>query len=122
MPTTLTKAADILRAHVAGAARATDAAVATTCPSCGTRQMLSEATVTHEGTETTYVCVKKCQPILIVSDPQRIELPGRGHRFGALMIRNVAELEVSTGAAPVKIAASPAALEAISGRTLKYRI
>ena len=52
----------------------------------------------------------------------RIELPGRGHKLGALMIRNVAELEISTSAAPVKIPASPAALEAISGRTLKYRI
>ena len=122
MPKTLTKAADVLSAHVPGAEGATDTGVMTTCPSCGTRQKLSEAKVTHEGTDTMYVCVKKCQPIVIVSDPQRIELPGRGHKFGSLMIRNVAELEISTSAAPVKIPASPAALEAISGRTLKYRI
>jgi hypothetical protein len=76
----------------------------------------------HEVTDTTYFCVKNCQPIVIVSDPQRIELPGRGHKLGAVMIRNVAELEISTSAAPVKIPASPAALEAISGRTLKYRL
>jgi len=122
MPKTLTKAGDILSAHVAEAAGATDATVTTTCPSCGTRQKLSEASVAHEGTDTVYTCVKKCQPILIVSDPQRIELPGRGHRYASLMIRNVAELEVSSGRGTVKVAASPAALEAISGRTLKYRI
>jgi hypothetical protein len=123
MPKELTRVEDVLRAQVPAAGAVSDGQVTITCPSCQTRQTLGEASVHHEHRDTTYACTKKCQIICIVSDPMRVELPGRGHRFGDLMIRNVTELEVDlAGAAPMKIAAQPAALEAISGRTLKYRI
>ena len=121
MPTKLTRVEEVLRSQVREAAKVTDALVTVTCPSCQTRQTLIEAPIDHEGTETIYRCTKKCQPIVVVSDPLPRELPGRGHRFGQLMIRNVSEMEVATSP-PIKLAASPAALQTISGRTLKYRL
>jgi hypothetical protein len=121
MPTKLTRVEEVLRLQVPAAAMVSDASVTVTCPSCQTRQTLIEATIDHEGTETIYTCSKKCQPIVIVSDPLPRELPGRGHRFGSLMIRNVTEMDVATSP-PMKLAASPSALETISGRTLKYRL
>jgi hypothetical protein len=123
MPKVLTRVEDVLRSQVPAAANVSDSQVTTTCPSCHTRQTLGQASVHQQGTDTMYTCTKNCQVILVVSDPARIELPGRGHRFGDCFLRNVAELQIElAGAAPMKLAASPGALEAISGRTLKYRI
>jgi hypothetical protein len=121
MPTKLTRVEEVLRSQVPAAAKVTDALVTVTCPSCQTRQSLIEAAVDHDGTETIYRCAKRCQPIVIVSDPLPRELPGRGHRFGPHMIRNVSEMDVAISP-PMNLAPSPAALESISGRTLKYRL
>ena len=122
MPTKLTRVEEVLRSEMPGASDVTDAAVTTTCPTCTTRQPLSRAAVDHEGTDTVYVCMNGCRPIVIISDPEPRELPGRGHRLGSVMVRNVSDLEVAIGAAPVTIPASPKALEALSGRTLKHRV
>jgi hypothetical protein len=121
MPTKLTRVEEVLRSQVPAASKVSDASVIVICPSCQTRQSLIEATIAHDGTETIYTCTKKCQPIVIVSDPLPRELPGRGHRFGSFMIRNVTEMNIATSP-PMKLAASPSALESISGRTLKYRL
>ena len=121
MPTKLTRVEEILGAEVPALAGLRDDAVSTTCPSCGTRQNLGRATIHQEGADTQYVCANNCQPIVVVSDPEVPELPGRGHRYGAYTIRNVSDLDVA-GPQPMKIPASPAALEALSGRTRKYRI
>src|SRR5882762_7218485 len=121
MPTKLTRVEEVLRSQVPAASKVSDASVTVTCPSCQTRQSLTQATVTHEGAETIYTCAKKCQPIVIVSDPLPRELPGRGHRYGPFMIRNVTEMYVATSP-PMQLAASPSALETISGRTLKFKV
>ncbi len=122
MPTKLIRVEEIFRSQVPDAGTLSDRAVTTTCPSCNARQSLGEATVLHEGTDTTYTCVNGCQPIVIISDPELRELPGRGHKYGSYLIRNVAELTLGVEGEQVTIPASPAALEALSGRTRKYRI
>jgi hypothetical protein len=122
MPTKLTRVEEVLRTYVPTASTLTDAAVMVTCPACETYQSLADATVEHHGADTTYTCVKQCQPVVIVSDGEAKDLPGRGHRFGPYLIRNVSEMNVAATETPLKIEASPAALQPISGRTKKYRL
>jgi hypothetical protein len=122
MPTRLTRVDEILRSQISAAADVSDAAVTTTCPSCKTRQDLGRASVRHEGADTTYTCIDGCQPIVVVSDAEAQELPGRGHRFDSLLIRNVSDLEIAMDRESMTLRASPAALEPLSGRTRKYRI
>jgi hypothetical protein len=122
MPTNMTRVEEILRSQIRDAAEIRDGAVTTTCPKCKTRQNLGQAPVTHDATDTEYACVNGCQPIVIVSDAEVAELPGRGHRFGSFVIRNVSDLVIDLGRESMTLRASPAALQPLSGRTRKYRI
>src|SRR5437868_6537431 len=96
MPTKLMRVAEVLGTHVSGISNVTDSGVTVTCPVCQTRQSLADAAVIHEAFDTTYTCLKRCQPIVIVSDAVVNDLPGRGHRFGPYLIRNVSEMNVAS--------------------------
>jgi hypothetical protein len=122
MPAKLTRIEDILRSEVPAGRGSSDANVTTSCPTCHTRQDLARAVVEHDAPDTKYLCVNMCQPIVIVSDAGTHELPGRGHRLGSYLVRNVSELVIDLGGEKMTLPASPVALESLSGRTRKYRI
>lgn len=89
-----------------------DANFQTECPTCKTRQNFSEAPVTLDNDDTVYSCKNGCQPIAVISRPGIVAWPGRGYRLGTHVIRNAADIFVSTAgmAVPVLIPASQAAL------------
>lgn len=95
-----------------GARLPTDQEANTTCPTCGTSQTLSRASLTRKGAETVYMCVNDCQPIVVVGQPGDVPWEGRGYRLGPHVIRNASDLVlpiVGTGNS-VLIPASKAAL------------
>ena len=89
-----------------------DANFQTECPTCKTRQHLSEAPITLDSDDTVYSCKNGCQPIAVISRPGIVAWPGRGYRLGTHVIRNAADIFVSIAgmAVPVLIPASQAAL------------
>jgi hypothetical protein len=89
-----------------------DANFQTECPTCKTRQHLSEAPISLDGDETLYSCKNGCQPIVVISRPGIVAWPGRGYRLGTHVIRNAADIFISISgtAKPLHIPASQAAL------------
>ncbi len=89
-----------------------DANFLTECPTCKTKQHLAEAPITLDGDDVLYSCKNGCQPIVVISRPGIVAWPGRGFRLGSHVIRNAADIFVSTAemAVPVLIPASKAAL------------
>ena len=82
------------------------------CPTCNTVQVLSEATIRLDGTDTVYFCKNGCQPIVVVSRPGTVPWPGRGFRLGDFTVRNAADLYLKTKSMPAAalLPASRAAL------------
>jgi TIR domain len=88
-----------------------DANFQTDCPTCQTKQRLSEAPISLDNDDTVYSCKNGCQPIVAISRPGIVAWPGRGYRVGAHVIRNAADIFVlSAGMKPVLIPAAKAAL------------
>lgn len=89
-----------------------DANFQTECPTCKSRQHLSEAPITLDSDDTVYSCKNGCQPIAVISRPGIVAWPGRGYRLGTHVIRNAADIifAVAGMAVPVLIPASQAAL------------
>lgn len=75
-----------------GARLPTDHEAHTSCPTCGTSQTLSQASLSRSGSETVYACVNGCQPIVIVGEPGDVPWHGRGYRLGSHVIRNASDL------------------------------
>ena len=75
-----------------GARLPTDQEAHTSCPTCGTRQTLSQASLSRKGNETIYTCVNGCQPIVVVGEPGDTPWEGRGYRVGPHVIRNAQDL------------------------------
>lgn len=73
-----------------------DTDLLTTCPACGSVQRLSDAVLSLDRNETTYTCMKGCQPILVVGRPGTVPWPGRGWRMGDYVVRNVRGLLLKT--------------------------
>lgn len=90
----------------------TDHEAHTRCPTCGTSQTLSQASLSRNGKETVYVCVNGCQPIVIVGEPGEAAWEGRGYRLGPHVIRNASDLLLPIGGSgkEVLIPASKSAL------------
>lgn len=89
-----------------------DSDMRTTCPACGTEQLLSEGVLSLDDGETVYSCKNGCQPVVVVGRPGVVAWPGRGFRLGNHVVRNVRDIIVKTeemGAAML-IPASSAAL------------
>lgn len=66
----------------------------TSCPTCGTTQILSDAQTRLKGDETTYECKNGCQIILVVGRPRMHAWEGRGYRLKNYVIRNARDLFV----------------------------
>lgn len=94
----------------AGARLPTDKEIYTSCPTCGTRQTLSEASLSRVSRETIYTCVNGCQTIVVVGEPGDAPWEGRGYRLGPHVIRNPQDLYLPIGFSLVLIPASNAAL------------
>jgi hypothetical protein len=95
-----------------GARLPTDQEINTSCPTCGTKQTLSQATISRQGRETVYMCRNGCQQIVVVGQPGEAAWEGRGYRLGSHVIRNANDLFlpiIGTGR-DVLIPASKAAL------------
>jgi hypothetical protein len=88
-----------------GARHATDAEIQTECPTCGTKQFLSQATIRRDSADSVYYCRNGCQPIVVVGRPGESAWPGRGYRLGDHVIRNARDLYVPVPAADNTIAA-----------------
>jgi hypothetical protein len=73
-----------------------DSDMKTTCPACGTDQLLSEAVLSLDDGETIYTCKNGCQPVVVVGRPGVVAWPGRGYRLGDHVIRNVRDIVVRT--------------------------
>ncbi len=84
----------------------------TKCPSCGTRQNLSETPIIMENNDTLYICKNGCQPVVVIGRPGITAWPGRGYRIGKHVIRNPSDLVIKTLGigCPLVIKASKAAL------------
>ena len=111
----VTKAEDVLAEQIhppLGTTLPRDENMSTSCPTCGTRQRLSDATIRTEDDGTTYTCRNGCQPILVIGKTRTDPWPGRGYRLGEHVLRNPADLYVTLGGASnvVLLPASPAAL------------
>ncbi len=78
----------------------------TSCPTCGTAQNLSQATLSLDHDDTLYTCRNGCQTIVVVSRRGLVGWPGRGYRIGDYVIRNASDLRF----AHVLVPASRAAL------------
>lgn len=74
----------------------TDNDMKTTCPACGTEQLLSESVLSLDEGDTIYSCKNGCQAIVVVGRPGVVAWPGRGYRLGDHVIRNVRDLFVKT--------------------------
>ena len=64
------------------------------CPTCRSKQLLSEAQITVEDDDTIYTCKYGCQRIIVISRPGVTAWPGRGYRVGDNVIRNACALNV----------------------------
>lgn len=73
-----------------------DSDMKTTCPACGTEQLLSEAELSLDNGDTIYTCRNGCQPIVVIGRPGVVAWPGRGCRLGEHVVRNVRDLLVKT--------------------------
>ncbi|CAN0326234.1 unnamed protein product, partial [Phaeothamnion confervicola] len=73
-----------------------DSDMKTTCPACGMAQLLSDATLQLDDSETIYTCKNGCQPLVVVGRPGVVAWPGRGYRLGDHVIRNVRNIIVKT--------------------------
>ncbi|MCA3903890.1 hypothetical protein JKP31_21770 [Vibrio vulnificus] len=95
-----------------GARLPTDHEIYTSCSTCGTKQTLSEATLTRDKTDTIYTCTNGCHSIVVVGSPEDSVWVGRGYRLGNFVLRNAQDLylPVRKGCPPVLIPASKAAL------------
>lgn len=96
----------------AGARLPTDQEANTSCPTCGTKQTLSQASISRNGKETVYTCVNGCQPIVVVGEPGDVPWAGRGYRLGPHVIRNAQDLflPIIGAAGNVLVPASKSAL------------
>lgn len=75
-----------------GARLPTDQEINTSCPTCGTKQTLGQATISRQGKETTYTCRNGCQQIAVVGESGEAAWEGRGYRLGHHVIRNANDL------------------------------
>ena len=73
-----------------------DSDMQTVCPACGAEQLLSEALLSLDSSETVYTCKNGCQPIAVVGRPGIVAWPGRGYRLGSHVVRNVRDIIVKT--------------------------
>jgi len=91
-----------------------DSMIETSCPTCATTQLLSDAPIRLKGEETTYECRNGCQIILVVGRPRSQAWQGRGYRLKDYVIRNARDLflKINPQGPAVLIPASPAALMA----------
>lgn len=91
-----------------------DSMIETSCPTCKTTQLLSEAPIKLKGDETTYECKNGCQVILVVGRPRAQAWQGRGYRLKDYVIRNARDLflKVNPNGPAVLIPESPSALMA----------
>ncbi len=89
-----------------------DSDMNTECPACGTKQNLSEATLSLDGDDTIYSCKNGCQPLAVISRPGMVAWPGRGFRLQDYVVRNIRDIVIKTESmgAPLLIPASKAAL------------
>ena len=89
-----------------------DSDMLTWCPTCKTKQLLSEATISLDNDDTVYTCKNNCQKIVVVSRPGLVGWPGRGYRIGDYVIRNAMDIliTIASGKPKVLIPASKAAL------------
>jgi hypothetical protein len=91
----LVRVEDVLVGQLAapqGARLPTDQEINTACPTCGTQQALSQATISRHGKETIYTCRNGCQQIVVVGEPGEATWEGRGYRLGPHVIRNANDL------------------------------
>jgi len=75
-----------------GARLPTDQEINTSCPTCGAKQTLSQATISRQGKETIYTCRNGCQQIVAVGEPGEVAWEGRGYRLGPHVIRNANDM------------------------------
>lgn len=75
-----------------GARLPTDQEINTSCPTCGTKQTLSQAIMSRQGKETVYTCTNGCQQIVVVGEPGEVAWEGRGYRLGPHVIRNANDI------------------------------
>lgn len=89
-----------------------DSDMLTECPTCETKQLLSEASVSLDGDDTIYICKNGCRPITVVSRPGLVAWPGRGYRIGEHVVRNTRNIliTIEPGKPKVFIPASKASL------------
>jgi len=89
-----------------------DSMMETSCPSCGEKQLLSEAFLCLKGEDTVYECKNGCQIIVVVGRPGLNAWKGRGYRLKDFVLRNTKDitLKLSPGGQDVLIPASSAAL------------
>lgn len=93
----LIKVEDVLIGNLSAPANArlpTDKEIYTTCPTCGAKQTLSEASIMRKETETIYTCLNGCQPIAVVGEPGKEPWEGRGYRLGSHVIRNPSDMHL----------------------------
>jgi hypothetical protein len=95
MPTTLTRACEVLGLKIPALANATDERLEATCSEYKTTQTLAAAKVSHRGTETIYRCKNRCCVLLIVSDPEQRAWTGRGYRVGGYVLRNTVDVRIN---------------------------
>jgi len=89
-----------------------DSDMRTTCPTCHQEQMLAEAPISLDFSDTLYTCKNGCQTLVVISRPGMVPWPGRGFRVGSYVIRNATDLFIKTEnmGRPVLVPASTAAL------------
>jgi len=89
-----------------------DVMMETSCPTCGTTQLLSETQMKLKGDETTYECKNGCQVILVVGRPRGKAWQGGGYRIKDYVIRNARDLllKINPQGPAVLLSASPSAL------------
>jgi hypothetical protein len=89
-----------------------DSDILTECPTCETKQNLSEASLSLYEDDTIYICKNGCQTIVVISRPGIVAWPGRGFRVGDYVIRNTKDIFVKTEdmVVPVLIPSSKASL------------
>ncbi len=91
----LVKVEDALKANLPPGSNdrtASDNELKTKCPTCGTMQFLSEATISKKGSETIYTCINGCQAIVIGGDKENHLKRGRGYQSENYFIRNAEDL------------------------------
>lgn len=89
-----------------------DKHITTECPTCESKQLLSEAPVSLDKDDTLYSCKNGCQTIVVVSRPGLVAWPGRGYRIQNYVLRNAKDLIIKTKnmSLPMKIESAKSSL------------